>query len=173
MSGSNTYNPRITNWDVVWSSYSLGLVNEVQPDIKLITTPVTRGTTGKKVVLDDFVSAVDAKVKVKIPDIAAALIKELCPWIGSGAQYLAPSVPNTLLYQYAALLTLHPHDIAAATTTEDLSFPKAVPFSLFDLKRDGDKESDWEVEFKVYPDFTKLTAGTPILCYAYLGPVPS
>lgn len=167
---SNTYNPRITSWDTVWSGYDLKFVNEVRPDIKLITTPITRGTTGKKVVLDDFVSAVDAMIKCKVPDIAASLILEMCPWVGA-KQYLSPSAPNASLYSYAALLTLHPHDIASGTTTEDLNFPKAVPFSLFNLARDGDKETDWELIFKIYPDFTKLTASTPLLVYGYLGPV--
>lgn len=172
---TNAFTPRNTNWDGVWGTFNLGLVNEVDPDIKLVCEPITRGTTGK-VELGDYAIATAGMVKFQIPDINPTLLTTLNPWMADGdGQVLMPATPNKDMYAYAQILNLHPHDIAAGTVTEDLNFVKAVPMSCINIKRDGQdpKKGIWEATFKLYPDRTKLFASPPKLVYGYLGAIPS
>src|SRR5687768_11026314 len=107
-------NTRRTNHSVKWlgSPYDLGFVDEVNPDIKIITEPIMVGTFGK-VKLGDRIIQLDGQIHVDCREITEELIKKMMPWWSSGVVPLIPSTLNVDYYSYAALLTLHPEDKGA------------------------------------------------------------
>lgn len=160
-------NARLTDWDATWNSVPLGLLNKVKPDIKIEKEPIKRGTTGKHI-LGHFITAGTMVISAEIPAPTLAIVRSLCPWFTSGQVNMLPTAMNVNLYTYVQTLTLHPHDVPIATTTEDNIFPKAVPMWAFNLERDGDKEEIWTIEFIVYPDFDQLIASPPVVSYGYI-----
>lgn len=162
-------NLRRTNWDPTWSSTALGLQNKVNPDLKLMLDPITTGTTGK-VILGYRIVGLEGKVSIVVRETTLALIRKLAaPWWSSGLVPLVPSAINVDLYSYAALLTLHPHDLGAGTVTEDINLLKTVPVNAYHLERDGVKDDEWMVDFMVFPDRSLLEASPPTLVYGYIG----
>jgi hypothetical protein len=162
------YTPRRTAWDVTWNANGLGTVYEVNPDLKLITDPIRRGTTGK-VILGHWIIGLEGVIKVQCADLTLPLQQQMFPWWTSGAIPLVPETPQQNMYQYAQELVLHPHDLPAATTTEDVHLIKTVPMQILNIKRDGVKDEVFEVTFQPYPDLSRLQAATPFLDYGYIG----
>jgi hypothetical protein len=161
---------RMTDWDVTWNSIALGTFNEVDPSkLKMTLEPITRGTTGKTI-LGHMVTGLEGTLTVQCMDVTSTLINDLQPWQTAGE--IIPSTPNQDLYSYAQVLTLHPHDVAAATHTEDLNFIKAVPISVIQLKRDGGKQDMLIAEFQLYPDRAQIVGTPPKVVYGYVGPIP-
>jgi hypothetical protein len=162
-------NARETNWDGKWATIPFGLINQVNPDLKLTLSPIKRGTTGKHV-LGHFISALEGDVSVEIPAPSLTIIKAMTPWYSTGTQiFFVPPAMNVNLYTFAQPLVLHPHDVDAADLTQDLTLVKAAPMSAFNLTRDGDKEEIWKLMFFPYPDFDQLVASPPVVSYGYLG----
>jgi hypothetical protein len=157
-------NTRRTNWDVTWGTTALGLVDEVMPDAALVMSDIKIGSHGN-MVLGQRVEDLQVRVKVQMREVTRTLQATLTPWYDAAAGGAAPAtdiVPlapavNTDLYSLAKQLTLHPHDIAAGTKTQDIVFFKAVPISSpARLKRTGTQDDVWEVEFAIYPDRSKI-----------------
>jgi hypothetical protein len=164
---------RRTNWDASWKGQSLGLVDEVFPDIDLVLKPIRVGTLGP-IDLDERVEALKCQVKIQVREIALAVFQQLCPWYGgTGSIPGVPLKPGQRLYEYAGALVLHPHDLPATDLSEDLNFVKAVPVTPpAKLKRDGTKEDVFEIVMHAYPDWGTLQAAEPELRYFYIGPIP-
>jgi hypothetical protein len=166
-------NIRRTAWDVTWNSVALGLVDEVNPDLKLMMEPITAGTFGK-ITLGHRIIGLEGKVSVVVREVILAKIKALAaPWWSTGSVPIAPETFNSDSYALAQLLTLHPHDVAAGTTDQDLTLVKTVPLQPYRVKRDGTKDDMWSVDFEVYPDRSQMEASPPKLVYGYIGPVPA
>jgi hypothetical protein len=148
-------------FDESGTAHDLGGVDEVKIDAKLLYSPVKIGSAGPAK-LDDYFDGLDdgAKVSVKVREVTLTRIRKMCPWDnGSGSVDLTPPI-GTKMYQYAKKLTLHPTDQGAGTTL-DIVFFKAVPANSFQVERNGVKQDEWVVEFAIYPDRTKLAAGSP------------
>jgi hypothetical protein len=161
-------NARLTSWDATWNSVSLGLVNKVNPDLKIVKKPIKRGTTGGHV-LGKFYITLEGQVSVECPAATLATMKSMTPWYASGTQILFfPPTLNAVDYSNAHQLVLHPHD-KAADLSEDMIFLKAVPASALNMERDGDNEEVWKVMFDFYPDFDQLTASPPVVAFGYMG----
>ena len=135
-------------------------LDDVKINAELVFAAVKIGSAGN-LKLDDRFQGLDdnAHVSIVVREVALALIRSLVPWAAaSGVVALVPPI-GTQVAQYADLLTLHPRDKGAATT-EDVHFFKAVPVQSFKLPRNGQDFDRWEVRFNLYPDLTKLAAGT-------------
>jgi hypothetical protein len=148
-------------WDTAGSAHDLGGVDAVKIDAKLLYDPIKIGSAGK-MKLDEYFDGLgdDAKVSITVREVTLARIRKLCPWDnGSGSVDLTPPV-GTKMYQYAKQLLLHPTDQGAGTTL-DIAFFKTVPVNSFQVERNGVKQDEWVVEFAIFPDATKLAAGTP------------
>jgi hypothetical protein len=153
---------RRTDWDVKWDNIDLGLLDEVDPGDKISADEIKTGTTGK-LVLGKRVFGVSGPIKVAVRQVAAAVIQQLQPW------YPAAHPPIGVdLYTYAKALVLHPHDLPAEDLTEDRTIFKAVPMTTYDIKRTGEKDDVWVIEFEQYPDRTRLLAGNATI-YGYIG----
>lgn len=152
---------RKTAWDVGWSSVFLGAVDEVKPSIELMFVALKAGSLGDNVVLDEVFDGLGDKAQVSIVCQQSTLerIRAITPWASAVAakQVLLTPALGVRIYQYAALLTLHPRDNAG--TTEDWEFFKAVPVYI-PPARDGKKQDSYEVIFRIFPDQTKIAAGT-------------
>ena len=165
------YNARRTAWDVTWHAIALGTVYLVQPDLKLVLDPITRGTTGK-IVLGHWANGLEGSIKCQFADVARTIQEVNVPWFagvaGTDSIPLTPATPYTNLYQYAQELILHPHDLTSSNK-EDVHLLKAVPIQLPNMKRDGKSDDVYEGEFYFYPDLTQLQASPPVLKYGYIG----
>jgi hypothetical protein len=162
----NVARTRLTNYDVTWNSVALGSVDKVTPDLKMKTVPIKVGSVGD-VVLGERIIALEGTIKVEAREIDRAQYAALMPWSSTGSIPLLPATVHEDLYSYAEILTLHPIDLASATT-EDITLIKAVPMVEF-FDSDGKKDNNALVTFSFYPDRTQL----PTLAYGYLGPAPS
>jgi hypothetical protein len=160
---------RLGDWDAVWGSYSFGAVDKVTPDLSLKVKEIKVGTLGD-VVLGMRIIALEGKIMIEAREIDATLMRKLLPWYSSGASApLTPTLPADL-YSYAALLTLHPTDIAAGTFDEDINILKAVPF-FRPMERDGVADDKVLVTFGFFPNRAKAQASPPVLEWGFLGPV--
>jgi hypothetical protein len=151
-------NIRRCNWDVTWNAVPLGGVDEVDPDMELLTEPITVGSIGK-VELGSRYIGLNALIKVQLREVTRTAMEKLLPWFAGSpgaAINLAPAI-NVDLYTYAQTLLLHPTS-GASGTTEDLNFPKAVPMQSMKLKRDGENDDVWDIIFKIFPDRSQLPA---------------
>lgn len=157
---------RLTNFKVSWNGTYLGFVDKVSPNIKIITKPIKVGSMGD-IALGSRVIGAEGVIRVEFRESIAALLTTLTPW--AGADKLLVPARGDDLYDYAALLTLHPEDLPDASKDEDLNFLKAVPNSPFLLERDGLADDKIVAEFAIFPDRAQL----PELVYAHLGPVPA
>lgn len=165
-----TYNPRRTAWNVTWNAAGVGTVYEVQPDLSYELEPIKRASTGK-IVLGEWIVNLKGMVKVQLADVQLALEQAMAPWWSVGSIPLMPtSAPPVNIYQYAQELILHPVD-QGATTTEDLHLTKTVPMKPVSMKRQGEKDDLWEMEFRIFPDVGRLQAATPFLTFGYVGNV--
>ena len=150
-------------YDVSWDTgtpVDLGGVDDVKPNFKLVWEALKCGSTGD-VKLDDVFRGLsdDSHISVIVREVQLTIIRKMVPWGGaSGVINLCPPI-GTRLMQYAKQLTLHPRDMGAVTT-EDVEIWKTVPVQSFALPRNGKDPDKWEVIFNIYPDLTKLAAGT-------------
>jgi hypothetical protein len=166
-------NTRRTAWLPKWgpagSQYDFGGVDKVTPDLRLVTSPITIGTTGKAV-LGQRIDALEGTVTVEAREITRAMMEEMLPWHSSGDSIsLIPSTLNTDLYDYAQLLTLHPKDVASNVFTQDINLLKAVPLYR-PMDADGKEDNKVIVTFIFFPDRSVIDTA---LAYGYVGPVPT
>lgn len=154
-------------FDVTWNTYNFGGVDKVTPNIPLKLDPLKIGSMGD-LKLDDQVIGFDdnAEIIVEAREIDAAFFQKMCPWWSSGPIALTPATPNTRLYGYAALLTLHAS--IAGGTTLDINISKAVPIRAI-FPTDGKVQKVSTISFKMYPDRTQF----PNISYGYIGTPPS
>jgi hypothetical protein len=166
-------------YDVYWvqsatSIVDLGGTDEVTPDIPLLISPVKIGSAGPQK-LDDWIDGVGdgATVKLALREQVRRRLERLAPWFSTTTLTTAipvVPVPGTRLYQYAKPLILHPTDLAV--TNQDLLFHAAVPMPPGAMKRTGTEFDKFEAQFMVYPDRTKLLAGTAaVVEFDALGPL--
>lgn len=96
------------------------------------------------------------------------LIRAMMPWAqAQGSFLLLPPSLGVDLYDYAALLNLHPLS-AGAGTNEDINMAKAVPTGALELTRDGAGHDVLPMTWRVFPDRAQL----PALIMGYVGPLP-
>lgn len=149
---------RKTNYHVTFNSVYLGVVDSVDPSkLKQLMEAIKCGTSGN-VVLGYRMSGISGSISVDLRQLDNIQSETLSPWwSGSGAIPLtAPA--NSDLYGYSQLLTLHPDDLPGVTL-EDLVFPNACPVTIPGaVKRDGQKEDVWPVEFVVMPSRSALSS---------------
>jgi hypothetical protein len=140
----------------------------VTPDIIVKKKNVIIPSVGD-IVLDRRIIGLDegSKVTVECRQVTAELFQKANPWYSAGAIPLVPAAVNASEYAYANLLTLHPTDVDAGTTTEDLNFVKAVPVIHWP-DRTGTEDDVAVIEFFLYPDHAQL----PTRVYGYMGAVP-
>jgi len=160
---------RRTNYDTTWNGNSPGIVDAVDPQLKLLLEPITAGTYGN-VVLGRRIIALEGQVLVDYRECSLTQIQRFMPWYTSGSIPLTPTTLNKDMYDYAQLLTLHPRD--AADTNQDTSLLKAVPVNAYSIKRDGKSDDIWRVAYDFYPLRSALEATPSVLLYGYVGPVP-
>ncbi|QOV90886.1 hypothetical protein [Humisphaera borealis] len=168
----NTYdiaNLKLGAWDVTWGSTEFGAVDDVTPTLDLILKEKRVGSLGP-IDLGHWILGLGGMIVTNFREITAAQYQALFPWWTSGSIPLQPSGLNTDLYSYAALLKLHPNEIAEATTTFDINLLKAVPKKVTPPNRNGDVPDVVRVEWQFYPDRAQL--GT-IKAYGYIGAPPS
>jgi hypothetical protein len=163
----NIARTRLCDWDVTWSSYSFGAVDKVTPDITIKTAPIKVGSVGD-VELGSRVISVDGTVKVEMREIDLTALQGVMPWYTSGSIPLNPATVHEDMYSYAAILNLHPTDVASGTLTQDLNLLMAVPMIQM-MEADGKTDGKVLVTFKFYPDRSQL----PALVYGYVGAPPS
>ena len=149
------------HYAVVFNSIDLGLCDDVDPTgVKLLFDDITTGSTGKKNVLGKRMVGANGGIKVQFRQLNQAQFAALAPWNVSwttGHVIMTPPL-NSDLYTYSQTLTLHPVE-NASDTTEDLIFSHACPMNAPGLvKRGGDKDDVFEVEFAVFVDRTALAA---------------
>jgi len=159
-----TYTPRRTTWDPTWNGNALGTTNKVTNELKYNVEPITRGTTGK-MVLGHWVYGLMGLVRTELPDVGPTLFTNINPFASDSGIMHPSTVIN--LYNYAQLLTLHPHDLGA--TTEDQNFVKAVPLKPQTLDRDGVKDDVLIVDWWIYPDLSKLFATPSVIVFGWMG----
>lgn len=159
---------RRTDWDVTWKKVPAGLVDEVDPALKIDLAPIKFGTTGDHV-LGYWIKSVTGDIKVEFRQISLGVFEAYTPWgNGSGSILLLPTSPNIDLYAFADLLTLHPHDMP--DTSEDMNFLKASPTSLpAAITRNGSKDDVWKLSFCVFPDRDLITGSPGVIAYGWIG----
>jgi hypothetical protein len=161
---------RLTNWSVKWATVDFGLVDRVTPNIELVTKEMKAGSIGD-VKIGEWVIGLTGTITVELRELDVVTRQKLSPWWTTGSISLNPTTYHQDLYAYAALLTLHPLDVAAATHTQDLNLLKAVP-KFKEMEGDGNESNKIVAEFEFYPDRTQLLATTPLLVYGYIGDPP-
>lgn len=164
---------RRTMWATTFGTTDLGFADEVAPDLKLMLEPIVVGSMGKVKLGSRYVGlSPDSKVTVDLRETGTlrATLQKLMPWATQTAGALLTLTPpvNVDLYTYAAALVLHPID-KGAVLDEDISLLKACPVNAYNIKRDGQKDDVWRVEFEPYPDRSQFST-TGILVY---GSVPA
>lgn len=171
----NAYTPRRTAWDVKFNGYGLGTTYEVDPsNLKVTLEPIKRGTTGN-ITLGWWILGIEGTLKVQVADVTREAMEKLTPWFAGSTGDSIPLVPpaNANLYDYAQLLTLHPHDLASTDHSQDLNFLKAAAVAPpIAIKRNGNTDDLWQAEFAVFPDLGQLIASGPAKVYGYVGPIP-
>lgn len=164
---------RLTNWSVKWkqagagSAFDFGGVDNVKPNIKIVTKDVKIGTTGAAVLGKRIVS-LTGTVSAELREIDLTTLQKLMPWFTSGSIPLIPATVHKDMYDYAGLLTLHPDDLAADVLTQDLNLLKAVP-TFTPMDGDGENDNFILAEWEFFPDRAQL----PSLNYGYVGAVPA
>jgi hypothetical protein len=164
------YTPRRTTWDPTYNGNKLGTSLEIDLALKLMLSPITRGTTGK-LVLGQWVDGLTGSIKMQLPDVSPTLLTNLSDY-ATGSPTATPLHPTAIgvnLYDVAKVLTLHPHDMGT-DLTQDLHFPHAantIPVNCF--KRDGAKDDVYAVEFFVFADLAELFATPPKIVFGYMG----
>lgn len=167
---------RLGNYDVSWtkaggSLVSFGLCDKITPDLELVTLPKKAGSIGD-VALGEWIIDVRGTIKTELREIDLTTLQNLCPWYTSGSISLIPATWHKDVYDYAGLLTLHPNDIATATTTQDLNLLKAFP-TFKPMARDGITPDKIEVTWRFFPDLSQLVSTIPpLLVYGYWGTPP-
>lgn len=158
-----------SNWLVNFNGTDAGLMDEVNPALKLVFEPITTGTTGKKNILGHRFVGVSGTIKLQCRQMSDALYALFAPWHdGNGPLPLTPPA-NSDLYDFAKPLILHPDD-AGEDTSQDLVFPKASPMSVpAAIKKDGGKDDTWEVELAVYPPREQMAANPRNISVGYIG----
>lgn len=151
---------RRCNWNATWNTTDLGGVDDVSPNITMMVRPITIGTIGEAPLGDRFVG-LEGTVEIVCREVTRVLMEKMFPWFagttGTSAVDLSPAV-NVDLYTYAQKLTLHPTDLAADVTAQDLELLKTVPVQGFNLSRTGRDDDGWRLVFKIYPDRSQLPA---------------
>ena len=160
---------KLTAWDVAWNSNDLGWADKVTPKLDFITKEKKVGSLGN-VPIGEWFLGMTGVVTAEFREIVLDLVQKMCPWWATGATMLTPAA-GVDLYTYAQKLVLHPHDIAAGTLTDDLTLYKAVPLKPYAVERDGETPDKWAVDFKIFPDLSKLAALG--LVYGYYGVAPT
>ena len=152
-----------TGYDATWDpstlNFNLGGIDDVRFECPLIMAPLKIGSAGGMKLDDRFVGlGDDARIITVVKQVTLARIRKIYPWDdGSGAVDGTP-IPNASMRQYAKPLLLHPISNGAATT-EDITVYFVVPIPT-PPRRNGTDFDAWEVPWFIYPDLTKLAAGT-------------
>jgi hypothetical protein len=160
---------RRTSWDVSFNGAPLGFVDDVDPDIQIVTEDIGAGSVGD-IPLGAWIVGLDGTIKVKFRESTADLWNALLCW-NVGIPYLLSPSTAADLYDYAEALVLHPHDLAAEETDEDITLLKAAPNGPPGADRDGVSDDVLVGEFLFYPDRDVLAA-TEEIRYGYVGPAP-
>ncbi|MGB7157120.1 MAG: hypothetical protein WBD40_03575 [Tepidisphaeraceae bacterium] len=162
---------RLGNYDLKWGSYDFGLMDKVKPDIRMKTLPKKAGSIGD-VELGEWIIGLEGTISGEVREIDVVTYQKLMPWWVSGDISLLPAVWHKDLYDYAAKLVLHPNDLPALTTTQDITLLKAVGMFV-PAERDGGTPDKMMATFKFYPDRAQLvTSGSLLLAYGYIGAGP-
>jgi hypothetical protein len=172
----SVYNPSRfrapSTYDLTWGSVFMGAADEVDPSgLEIETKEIKVGSMGQ-VPIGEWIIRLKGTLKAMLREIDIAQIQALMPWYTSGSIPLLPATFHKDMYAYAQILTVHPQDVSG--TAEDITLLKAVP-TFKKPKRKGDDEATaLETEWRFWPDRAQLTtAGSPVLAYGYIGPVPS
>jgi hypothetical protein len=159
-------------YDAIWtkaggSAYSMGGLDKVEPNMPMKLDPLKVGSLGDVKVDDEVIGLEDnSMITTTCREVDAAFYKAMCPWYSTGSVSLVPAVPNTRLYQYAGVLTLHPRGDSG--TNNDINLLKAVPLRAF-FTTDGKAQKIVTIQFSIYPDRSQL----PNLVYGYVGSIPA
>lgn len=159
---------RHTTWIATWKAAAGDVVLEatdaVDPtNFEMTFKELVVGVTGPQKLGERFVGA-SGFISVEQREIDDVIQRKLTPWAAAtGSHYLTPP-RGTDLYGYARELVLHPNDLPALTTAEDLHFLKTVPI-IKPYEGDGEEDNKIIVEFWIYPDRSVL----PELRFAYRG----
>jgi hypothetical protein len=159
---------RHTTWIATWKAAGgdvvLEATDEVDPGgLEMLFHELKVGVTGPAKLGERFVGA-EGMISVEQREIDDVIQRKLTPWAGASGSYSLTPDRGTDLYGYARELVLHPADLPAGTTTEDIHLVKTVPI-IKRPKGDGEEDNVLAVEFWVYPD----RAALPQLRYGFVG----
>src|SRR4051794_17443083 len=108
------YDPTRTrqgSYDITWSTYTAGGVDEVDPTGLVIKLQdVKLGSLGD-IALGKRIIGLEGTIKAQLREVDVAAFRALMPWYTSGSVPLTPATFNKDIYAYAAKLTLHPTDV--------------------------------------------------------------
>src|SRR4051794_33337516 len=117
------------DWDVRWGTFNFGAVDAVQPDLDLVLKDKKCGTMGD-IVLGHWVVGLTGTITVEAREIDHGLYEQMIAWNAGATTTSIPLSPSDAngapkdLYDFAALLTLHPHHLPTNTTNLDLNILK-------------------------------------------------
>ena len=151
---------KVSDYDVKWGSYSLGFVDKVSPDLKLVTKVIKVGTLGD-IMIGERIIGLQGGVKVEVRELDAGTLNALMPWSATAGSAtpgtsstsiaLVPAAFHTDLYDYAKQLTLHPTHLPASDVSQDMVLLKAVGHMSYLGERDGVKDNAMLIEFSFFP----------------------
>ena len=162
----NTQNMRVEPMDVTWNTTDLGgLDGDISFSFNVTTVEVTAHQHGTQV-LDEIVTGKTVEsISMVLKETDAAKVEALIAATGgsftpaSGTEVVGLGTADNfkVLSSIAQKLVLHPTRLEAADLSKDICFWKTVPIvKAFTFSPEN--VATLEIEFKVFPDFTKETA---------------
>jgi hypothetical protein len=158
----------VNNMDVMWDAYAFGGNDKVTLQVPQKLKEIKVGSMGDLVLGHRVLGIENPKITVEVREIDLTFLQAIHPWWTSGAISVLPLAAQQDLYDYAAVLKLHPNHLPVGTVNQDRNYLKAVPM-LSDASRDGVADGKDLVDFILYPDRSLF----PIVSYGYIGAIPS
>ena len=161
-----TSNMRVEPMDVTWNSTDLGgLEGDISFSVNVTTVEVTAHQHGTQV-LDEIVTgksieAISMVLKetdaTKVEALIAATGDSFTPTSGTEVVGLGTAENFKVLSSIAQKLVMHPTRLDSSDKSKDICFWKTVPIvKAFTFSPEN--VATLEIEFKVFPDFTKEEA---------------
>jgi hypothetical protein len=152
-------------YDVSYGGHALGGLQKVDlSKLVMMLDAIMIGSFGK-LKLDDRFVGLEAGAQVSIDVVQTnrqminLAIATGTPGVGTTEVPLVPATLNTLMSAtYGKALLIHPRS-KLTDVSEDLELYKTVQVGA-PISRTGTADDVWTLVFNVYPDMTKLAAGT-------------